>query len=246
MAMLTYAQMSDGIQDYCQNSEASFVSNIPNFIAGAEDRIFAAVDLPSQWKTQASVLTSANQSEYQLEAGVIRVLSARITENAVAAQPDPGVEFGPVRYLLQKDYDFLLEAYSGSSSAPDTGVPKYYAVCDSAVSGLEPTVTIRLGPVPATSNLQMSLTYYGKTSNDSLVSSGANGTWLSSVFPDVILYGSLVNAYIYMKGSQDLVQYYEKQFMEGIMLIKNLIDKGDNGDSFRVRYLPATQNQQAQ
>ena len=245
MALRTYAEMSTAIQDYCQNSETSFVANIPNFIIGAEDRIFAAVDLPSQWKSQASVLTTANQSEYALTQGVINVLSVRITENVVPAQADPGVEYGPVRYLLQKDYDFLLEAYSGSSTAPSTGVPKYYAISDASTSSLEPSLNIRLGPIPSASLHQMTVTYYGKTSSDSLVNAGT-ATWLSTVFPDVLLYGSLLNAYIYMKGSSDLIQYYEKQFMEGIMLIKNLIDKGDNGGDFRPRPILIAPNQQVQ
>jgi len=245
MALNTYAGMEAAIRDYCQNSETSFVLNIPNFVRGAEDRIFAAVDLPSQWKSQTSVLTTANQSEYALEQGVINVLSVRITENVVPVIAGVGVEYGPVRYLLQKDYDFLLEAYSGSSTAPSTGVPKYYAISDAVTSLLEPSLNIRLGPIPSASLHQMTVTYYGKTSSDSLTNSGTT-TWLSTVFPDVILYGSLVNAYIYMKGSSDLIQYYEKQFMEGIMLIKNLIDKGDNGDDFRPRPILVAPNQQVQ
>tara|TARA_E500000331_G_scaffold345453_1_gene383041 strand:+ start:56 stop:790 length:735 start_codon:yes stop_codon:yes gene_type:complete len=238
MALKTYSEMSTAIQQYCQNLEASFVSNIPNFIISAEDKIFSAVDLPSKWKSQDSLMTVQDQAEYQVQDGVIDVLSIRITENVVAAQSAPGVEFGPVRYLLQKDYDFMLEAYPGSNTAITSGVPKYYAVSDAKVSSSEPTLDIRLGPIPGAANHQMTITYYGKTASDSLVTTTA-GTWLSVMFPDVLLYGSLVQAYTYMKGSADMIQWYEKQFMDGVMLLKNLSENRLNQDDYRPRPIAA-------
>lgn len=238
MALKTYSEMSTAIQQYCQNLEASFVSNIPNFIISAEDKIFSAVDLPSKWKSQDSLMTVQDQAEYQVQDGVIDVLSIRITENVVAAQSAPGVEFGPVRYLLQKDYDFMLEAYPGSNTAITSGVPKYYAISDAKVSSSEPTLDIRLGPIPGAANHQMTITYYGKTASDSLVTTTA-GTWLSVMFPDVLLYGALVQAYTYMKGSADMIQWYEKQFMDGVMLLKNLSENRLNQDDYRPRPIAA-------
>jgi hypothetical protein len=238
MALKTYDEMATAIQAYTQNSESSFVANIPNFIIATEDKIFGAIDMPSKWKGQASKMTVLGKSEYELEAGVIDILSVRITENVVPppVQPEPGVEFGPVRYLLQKDYDFLLEAYPGSSTAKTLGVPKYYAISDAKVadgsSPVEPTLDIRIGPIPALADHQMTITYYGKTSSDSLVNSTA-GTWLSSSFPDIILYGSLVQAYTYMKGSPDLLQLYDKQFMEGVGLLSNISQNRLNQDDYR-------------
>jgi|TARA_R110002096_G_scaffold258905_1_gene452427 hypothetical protein len=240
MALKTYDEMATAIQAYTQNSESSFVANIPNFIIATEDKIFGAIDMPSKWKGQSSKMTVLGKSEYELEAGVIDILSVRITETVVPppVQPDPGVEFGPVRYLLQKDYDFLLEAYPGSSTAKTLGVPKYYAISDAKVadgsSPVEPTLDIRLGPIPALADHQMTITYYGKTSSDSLVNSTA-GTWLTSSFPDVLLYGSLYQAYVYMKGSPDLLQTYESQFAQGMSIIQNIAENRLNQDDFRPR-----------
>jgi len=239
MALKTYAEMTAAIQAYTQNSESSFVANIPNFIIATEDKIFGAIDMPSKWKGQASKMTVIGGSEYELDPGVIDILSVRITETVVTpAQAEPGVEFGPVRYLLQKDYDFLLEAYPGTSTVKTLGVPKYYAITDAKVadgsSPVEPTLDIRLGPIPALADHQMTITYYGKTSSDSLVTSTA-GTWLTSSFPDVLLYGSLVQAYTYMKGSADMLQLYEKQFMEGVALLNNITQNRLNQDDYRPR-----------
>ena len=237
MALKTYPEMATAIQAYTQNSESSLVANIPNFIIATEDKIFGAIDMPSKWKGQASEMTSIGVSEYELDPGVIDILSVRITETVVTpTQADPGVEFGPVRYLLQKDYDFLLEAYPGTSTAKTLGVPKYYAISDAKIaigsSPAEPTLDIRLGPIPALANHQMTITYYGKTSADSLVIS-TGGTWLSSTFPDVLLYGSLVQAYTYMKGSPDMLQLYDKQFMEGVALLSNITQNRLNQDDYR-------------
>tara|TARA_R110002167_G_scaffold234638_2_gene439916 strand:+ start:1371 stop:2117 length:747 start_codon:yes stop_codon:yes gene_type:complete len=236
MSLKTYAEMTTAIQAYTQNSESSFVDNIPNFIIATEDKIFGAIDMPSKWKGQASEMTVVGGSEYELAPGVIDILSVRITENVVTAQVEPGVEFGPVRYLLQKDYDFLLEAYPGTSTAKTLGVPKYYAISDAKIatgsSPAEPTLDIRLGPIPALADHQMTITYYGKTSADSLVTS-TGGTWLSSTFPDVLLYGSLVQAYTYMKGSPDILQIYDKQFMEGVALLSNITQNRLNQDDYR-------------
>lgn len=242
MALKTYSEMSTAIQQYCQNSETSFVSNIPNFIISAEDKIFAAVDLPSKWKSEDSLMTVQDQSEYQLANGVIDVLSVRITESVMLSPQASGVEYGPVRYLLQKDYDFMLEAYPGSSTAITSGVPKYYAISDAKVNSSEPTLDIRLGPIPSAANHQMTITYYGKTSSDSLTTSpsSTDGTWLSVMFPDVLLYGSLVQGYTYMKGSPDIIQFYEKQFLDGLSLLKNLSENRLNQDDYRPRdFVPA-------
>ena len=239
MALKTHSEITTAIQQYCQNSETSFVSNIDNFIISAEDKIFSAVDLPSKWKSEDSKMTVVDQSEYQLADGTIDILSVRITESVMGSpQAAPGVEFGPVRYLLQKDYDFMLEAYPGSNSAITSGVPKYYAISDANVNSAEPRLDIRLGPIPSAADHQMTITYYGKTASDSLVTTTA-GTWLSVMFPDVLLYGALVQAYTYMKGSPDMIQWYEKQFMDGVMLLKNLSENRLNQDDYRPRPIAA-------
>ena len=242
MALRTYAEMTAAIQAYTQNSESSFVANIPNFIIATEDKIFGAIDMPSSWEDDDGIRLIAGNSEYELggvstiaygDIGVMSILSVRLSENASAEDQLSGVEFGPVRYLLQKDYDFLLEAYPGSSSSSTKGIPSYYGISKSGIYTIDPTLTIRVGPIP-NNTYQMTVTYSRKASADSLVTSTA-GTWLSFSFPDVLLYGSLVQAYTYMKGSADMLQLYEKQFMEGVALLNNITQNRLNQDDYRPR-----------
>jgi len=334
---MDYGELKTAIQDYCQNSESSFVSNTPNFIRFAENTIFSAIDLPSKWKSilnlsladgtseydlgpstlAASTVTSgtsqggvgvnllfvpidsagsfttgrtidialndgsifsptlvsvsssvflnrdimslsegipgvpsvtavdlgaavtqAASTEYMGTGGVFDILSVRVSPVTPFSQTN-GVDYGPVGYLLQKDYDFLLEAYPGTSLVATKGLPKYYAISSTGVSTSvptlmsEPTLTIRFGPIPDEA-YQATVTYYGKTSADS-ITSGADSveTWLSVSFPEVLLYGSLVQAYTYMKGEPDVIQMYEKQFLDGMTLLKNMTETRRNSNSFR-------------
>lgn len=233
---MNYTDLITAIQDYCQNSETSFKDNLNNFIIASEDRIFAAIQIPSFWKSDEATELIADQAEYTLPIGVLDVLSVRVCENSV--NEDQPVELGPVRYLLQKDYDFLLEAYPGTDSAVTSGIPKYYAISSAGVTTTNPTLTIRLGPIPD-EDYQITTTYYGKTVADSITSGATPSapltteTWLSVTFPDVLLYGALVQAYIYMKGEPDMIQMYEKQFGDGLMLLKNLETTRTGTDDYR-------------
>jgi len=217
---MQYSELKTAIQDYCQNSETTFVAHINDFIIAAEDKIFSVVSMPAFWKSDVGRECVDGTAEYTLDAGVLDIFSVRVSEGTTSQ--DDGVNFGPVRYLIRKDYDFMLEAYPGSSSASERGVPKYYAVSSSSVSTSDPTMTIRLGPTPD-STYPMTVDYYGKVAADSITNGSTDGnkTWLSVTFPDVLLYGALVEAYIFMKGEQDILQAYQGRFNEGLAMIKN-------------------------
>lgn len=261
---MDYTALSTAIQDYSQNSETSFVSNLNNFIIAAEDRIFAAIEIPSEWNSATHAVLVDGTAEYTVTpaatTGAVDVLSVRIGEDAtVPTEAISEVDSGPVRYLIQKDYDFLLEAYPGAAytvvdavvtPTPTKGIPKYYAISSAgrAQPGGEgsiynPVLTIRLGPIPD-DTYPMTATYYGKTSTDSItsgVTSGAvsdNQTWLSVTFPDVLLYGAMVQACIYMKGEPDVMQMYEKQFADGLILLKHTENTRMENDDYRPGPMP--------
>ena len=243
---MNYGELKTAIQDYCQSSETTFVNNLNNFIIAAEDRVFAAIDMPSRWEDDDNVTLVAGTAEYVLgdagtDPGIIDVLSIRVAESASATPQAEGVEYGPVRYLLQKDYDFLLEAYPGTSTEKDQGIPSYYAISQSGTYSGNAPLTIRLGPIPD-AVYPTTVTYYGKTSAQSITGQGSDSgtTWLSTTFPDVLLYGSLVQAYTYLKGEPDMIQLYEKQFMDGLTLLKNVVEKRMDNDAYRPSVAPTS------
>lgn len=232
---MDYGELKTAVQNYCANSEASFVTNLPNFFIASEDIILSVVDMSSRWAQVATTALVDGTAEYTT-VGMLDVLSVRIAEDvSVSAGP---VEEGPVIYLLQKDYDFLLEAYPSSKTDvtdPYKGVPKYYAISSSAVgAGSSPNKTIRLGPIPNAA-YTMTLTYYAKSPSTSITGGvdDTTETWLSITYPSVLLDGALAQAYAYMKGEPDMIQLYEKRFMEGIYMIKNTDEARLSSDDFR-------------
>lgn len=207
----TYAQLKTAIQDFAENTETSFVTHLPDFIRAAEDRIFKLVDLEVFRKNATSNLTSSDP--------YLSVPSDYLSSFSLSITRDSAKEF-----LLQKDVNYLQE-YNPNPAT--TGVPKYYAFFD--------IDNFILAPTPD-SNYAVELHYYYRPA--SLTAGADSGTtWLSENAPNALLYGSLVEAYIYMKGEQDVLGMYEKQFQEALSRIKDLAEARENSDAYR-RGLP--------
>ena len=212
----TYAQLKTAIQDYTENTETSFVTNLPTFIRAAEDRIFKLVDLEVFRKNATSALTQ-NDPYLSVPTDYLASFSLSITNSSSK------------EFLLQKDVNFVHEynPNPATTGTPKTGLPKYYARFDAD--------NFIVAPTPD-SNYSVELHYYYRPA--SLTAGSDSGTtWLSDNAPNALLYGSLVEAYIYMKGEQDMLQMYEKQFTEAMSRIKDLAEARENSDAYR-RGLP--------
>jgi hypothetical protein len=132
---------------------------------------------------------------------------------------------GAFEYLLNKDVNFIRQAYPNPSS--DTGIPKYYALFGSQTNDVN-ELTFILGPTPdATYSIELHYYYYP----ESIVT--ASTTWLGDNFDTVLLYGSLVEAYTYMKGEADMMQLYNQKYMEALALAKRLGDGMERQDAYR-------------
>jgi len=212
---MNYTELSAAIQAYTENTEADFVANIPVFVTQAEQRIYNSVQFPSIRKNMTGVVSST--STY---------LSAPddylATYSLAVVDAD-----GNYEYLLNKDVNFIRQAYPKAS---DTGLPKYYALFGPTVSGSTITteLTFILGPKPD-ANYTVELHYYYYP--QSIVT--ASTTWLGDNFDSVLLYGSLVEAYTYMKGEADMMQLYNGKFMEALALAKRLGDGMERQDAYR-------------
>jgi hypothetical protein len=220
---MTHTDLRIAIENYVENTDAIFTYYIDNFMRNAEDRIFSLVEMPSFWKTYSGN-TVASQKDYSVT-GMLDVLSVRVSQTEADSD-------GPWVHLLRKDYNFLDEAYPGSASGATTGNPKYYAISSAQVATPNTSLTIRMAPAPS-AIFPYVIDYYGKVAEDSITSGASDKeTWLSVAFPDVLLYGCLFEAYTFMKGEPDLLQLYEKRFMEGVQLIKSFGEGRMPGDSY--------------
>jgi hypothetical protein len=130
-------------------------------------------------------------------------------------------------YLLNKDVNYLREAYPTPN---DTGLPLYYAIFGPAVSSNVTTneLTFIVGPTPNTSyTVEMHYYYYPQ----SIVTAGTS--WLGDNYDPVLLYGSLREAYLYMKGEQDLIANVEAKYNEALGQLKRLGDGLERQDGYR-------------
>jgi hypothetical protein len=129
------------------------------------------------------------------------------------------------KYLLNKDVNFIREAYPDTDAAY-YGEPLYYGQFDQN--------TFILGPTPDTSyNVELHYFYYP----ESIVTAGTS--WLGDNFSSALLYGSLLEAYTYMKGEADVIAGYQKRYDDAMAILKELGDGKNRQDAYRsgqVRY----------
>jgi hypothetical protein len=209
---MNYTQLSSAIQAYTENTEADFVAEIPVFVQQAEQRIYNNVQFPSLRKNVTGS-TSANNKYLGCPNDFLAVYSIAVIDAT-----------GAYEYLLNKDVNFIRQAYPQPT---DTAIPRYYALFGSQTNDVN-ELTFILGPTPdATYDVELHYYYYP----ESIVT--ANTTWLGDNFDSVLLYGSLVEAYTYMKGEQDMMQLYNQKFMEALALAKRLGDGMERQDAYR-------------
>ena len=203
---MNYTQLSQAIQDYCQNSETTFVANIPNFVQLAEERVYNAVQIPAIRKNQTGTMATGNKY-LTLPTDWLATFSLSVIDPVSGAQT----------FLLDKDVNFIRQSYPTPTTS---GTPGYYAQFD--------VDTLILGPTPDQSYAVELHYYYYPTS---IVTAGT--TWLGSNFEEVLLYGALREAYLFMKGEADIIQNYEAKYQEGMALLKELGDGKNRRDAYR-------------
>jgi len=204
----TYGQLKQAIQDYTENDETSFVNNLPVFIQQAEERILKNVQLSLFRKNVSGSLTNANK----YLACPTDFLAPFSLSFVNASSEHVFLEF--------KDADFVQ---TFNPNGTTTGDPRYYAVFDIDNFIISPTPN---------SGYAVELHYFYRPA--SLTAGSDSGTtWLSENAQIAMLYGSLLEAYIYMKGEPDLMASYEKRFAEALVGLKMFGEAKEVTDEYR-------------
>jgi len=157
---------------------------------------------------------------------VVAVVGTTVTVSASLASFTSGaVSFqGDYLYLQDKDVNYIREVYPNPSYRDE---PKYYAIFGPSSADVN-ELTFIIGPTPDLNyNAELHFYYYP----ESIVTAGTS--WLGDNFDSTLLYGSLVEAYTFMKGEQDMMQLYDAKFKESLALLKNLGDGKQRGDAYR-------------
>lgn len=207
---MNYAQLVVAVSDYTENTFQT--TDMNTFIQQAEQRIYNTIQFPSLRKNVTGVTSTGNK--------YLACPSDFLSVYSMAVYPTGG-EYS---YLLNKDVNFIREAYPQPT---DTATPKYYALFGPQSTN-EAELTFILGPTPdAVYNVELHYFYYP----DSIVT--AVNTWLGDNFDTVLLYGTLVEAYTYLKGEQDMMALYDGKYKEALALAKRLGDGLERQDSYR-------------
>ena len=209
----TYAELKTAIQDYTENTETTFVNNLDIFIKNTEERILKIAQLEVFRKNQSGVLTS--YAADPTNAKYLALPSDYLAPYSLSFTNGNNKEF-----VLFKDVNFV-QSFNPNNST--TGAPRYYAQFD--------IDNFILGPTPdAAYNVELHYFYRPL----SLTASGDNGTtWLSTNASVALLYGSLIEAYTFMKGEADLVQNYTQRFTEAMSRVKNFGESQEVTDAYR-------------
>jgi hypothetical protein len=212
---VTYTELVAEIQNYTQNYETQFVATIPTFVSQAEERIYNSVQIPALRRNVTGVTFGGNKY-LSCPSDFLSSFSLAVIDLD-----------GNYEYLLNKDVNFMRAAYPNPN---DEGLPKYYSLFGPTVVGETVTneLSFILAPTPDDAyDVELHYYYYPQ----SIVTAGSS--WLGDNYSPVLLYGSLVEAYTYMKGEADVMAFYEKKYTEALSQLNRLGTGLERGDAYR-------------
>ena len=202
----TYTTLKTAIQDYVQSTETTFVSQLARFILNAEERILKECQLDVFRKSSQGLASSGN--------AYLAKPNDFLAQNSLSVINGSSKEF-----LLYKQVT-MLQDYTPNPAT--TGVPEYYADWDQD--------TFLLAPTPD-SGYTMELHYFYRPQSITVSSDGTS--WLGTNAELALLYGSLVEAYTFLKGEPDLLGLYNQRYGEALQWLKNLGEGLQTRDQYR-------------
>ncbi len=190
------------------------VEQVNIFITQAEQRIYNSVQFPPLRKNVTGTMT-ANNKYMECPTDFLATYSMAVINTNSS-----------YTYLLNKDVNFIRESFPIPTS---TGVPAYYALFG-PTSTNQAELTFILGPTPdAAYTTELHYFYYPTT----ITTASSGTTWLGDNLDSLLLYGSLVEGYTFMKGEPDIIGYYEKKYQEALAIGKRLGDGLERSDAYR-------------
>ena len=229
---MTYTELFTAVKNYLQNdfpantwtnvagtgvTTSDGTEQINTFITQAEERIYNNVQIPPLRKNVTGVTTIGNKY-LSCPGDFMSVFSM-----AVIDAPD-GYE-----YLLNKDVNYIRAAYPNPTA---TGLPQYYALFGPTVvtNVITDELSFILGPTPdAAYNVE--LHYYAYPESITVAADGR--TWLSDNYSPALLYGTMLEAYIFLKGETDMMAVYKGKYDEAMAQLNRLGTGLERGDAYR-------------
>jgi hypothetical protein len=228
---MTYTELFTIVKNYLQNDfptntwtsvtganppiTSTGTEQINTFITQAEERIYNTVQIPPLRKNVTGLTTSGNKY-LSCPADFLSVFSMAVIDGS-----------GNYEYLLNKDVNYIRAAYPNPSS---TGLPQYYALFGPTVvtSVITDELSFILGPTPdAVYNVELHYYYYP----ESITTAGTS--WLGDNYSPVLLYGTMLEAYVFLKGETDMMATYKGKYDEALAQLNRLGTGLERGDAYR-------------
>ena len=198
----TLANLEDDIRSYTEVSSTVLSSSVlDTIIKNSENKIYREVD-SDQDRFYATSNAIVGNRYVTIPADLRFIRYVQFKDQA-------GNQF----YLEQRDTSFMAEYYSDPSSQ-SVDIPKYYANWDDEYWVVAPTPDKTYEITLAYNKEPVSIT---DTTNPTAAPAATNGTYLSNKYQDLLLYACLVNTYGYLKGPQDMLQYYQGAYEKALM-----------------------------
>jgi 6-pyruvoyl-tetrahydropterin synthase len=202
---MNYTEITNAIKEYTDNTETTFVNNIPNFVRQTEERIYRSILIPELRKNVTTSLSTSNRFLAK-PTDFLAVFSIAVVDGS-----------SNYSFLLPKDVNFIREAYPATATS---GLPVYYSLFDGD--------NFLIAPTPD-STYTVQLHYYYDP--PSIVTSSTS--WLGDNAEATLLYGTLVEAYTFMKGEADIISFYKTRYDEAMAGLQQLADGRNKRDSYR-------------
>jgi|TARA_R110002020_G_scaffold52280_2_gene147105 hypothetical protein len=201
---MNYTQLTTAIQSYVENEFTTTDINV--FITQAEQRIYNTVQIAYLRKNVTGALTQDKQY-LTLPSDWLDTFSLAVLDSSSSYS-----------YLINKDVNFIREAYPVAGD--NKGLPQYYALFDDT--------TLILGPTPDSGyTMELHYYYYPETITT------ATTTWIGDNFSSVLLYGSILEAYTFLKGEPDMMAEYQKRYDTSLVMLKELAEYKNRNDTYR-------------
>jgi len=229
---VTYTELFTAVKNYLQNDfptntwtnvagtgtiTSDGTNQINFFIQQAEERVYNSVQIPALRKNVTGVTTGGNQY-LSCPTDFLSVFSMAVIDAT-----------GNYEYLLNKDVNFIRAAYPNPN---ETGLPKYYALFGPTVASsvISDELSFILGPTPdVLYNVELHYNAYPES-----ITVAADGrTWLADNYSPVLLYGTLVEAYVFLKGEPDMMAVYKAKYDEAFAQLNRLGTGLERGDAYR-------------
>lgn len=205
---MNYAALKTLVAQYLECTEATFAANIGQFVKLCEEDVYRQIQLPDLIVTSLSNVVAGNQ--------YVPLPNDFLSPYYLAVQ----LPSGEWQMMLSKDHSFIRECYPVVSL---TGVPRFFAVFDEDA--------MIIGPTPDL-NYPIELNYFNFP--PSLADAGDNGTtWLSVNAENCLIFGTILQGYIYLKGDQDIIKQYTDQYTSALSQLKVIAEGRDRKDSYR-------------